>query len=158
MSIAIQRINRAIADMPTGGMQTGKLHIKLEYSDAQRAIAEIEGLMVERDALAAQVEVLKALVKEDAHQAYWEASDENRSDRWADNFDDDVRKKFDDYWENNGHQSEQLPSPAACLAQVKAETLDAAIAYATTRLNPNLSVFNKDRLLEYADRIRQEVE
>ena len=62
MSIAIQRIRRAIADMPAGGMQTGKQHIKLQYSDAQRAIAEIDGLTAERDALAAQVEVLRTQI------------------------------------------------------------------------------------------------
>jgi len=59
MSIAIQRIKRAIQDMPTGGMQTGKKQIKLEYSDAQRAITEIEALKAERDEIAAQLVAVK---------------------------------------------------------------------------------------------------
>lgn len=60
MSIAIQRIERAIADMSKGGMQTGKQTIKLEYSDAQRAIAELTNLQRRNDELVTQVENLKA--------------------------------------------------------------------------------------------------
>jgi len=59
MSIAIQRIKRAIQDMPTGGMQTGNSRVKLEYSDAQRAIVEIEALQTERDALLAKLAAVK---------------------------------------------------------------------------------------------------
>jgi len=47
MSIAIERLKRAIADLPKGGMQTGDHKVKLSLADAQRAIAEIEGLKSE---------------------------------------------------------------------------------------------------------------
>ncbi len=54
MSIAIERLKRAVADLPKGGMQTGDYKVTLKLADAQRAIAELEGLKAERDALAAK--------------------------------------------------------------------------------------------------------
>lgn len=39
-----------------------------------------------------------AVVKDEAHEAYWDASDSNRADRWNDNFDASVREQFEKYW------------------------------------------------------------
>jgi DNA-binding GntR family transcriptional regulator len=50
--IAINRLKRAIADVSTAGMQTGKYQVKLDKSDAERIVLEF-------DALAAQVEQLQ---------------------------------------------------------------------------------------------------
>jgi hypothetical protein len=50
--IAINRLKRAIADVSTAGMQTGKYQVKLDKSDAERIVLEF-------DALAAQVEQLR---------------------------------------------------------------------------------------------------
>lgn len=46
----------------------------------------------------AELEALKLRVKEEAYEAYWDASDSNRADRWADNFDESVRAQFETYW------------------------------------------------------------
>lgn len=58
--IGLSRLIRAIADVPTGGMQTGNPKVVLKLADAQRIKAELEGVIAERDALAAQVEALTA--------------------------------------------------------------------------------------------------
>ena len=46
----------------------------------------------------AELEALKARIKEEAYEAYWDASDSNRADRWTDNFDESVRAQFETYW------------------------------------------------------------
>lgn len=48
-----------------------------------------------------ELEALKASVKEEAHDAYWQASDNNRCDRWSDTFDEDIREEFEKYWQEN---------------------------------------------------------
>lgn len=50
MSIAIKRIERAISDLPKGGMQTGGHKVKLDLADAERLIIELNALQDERDA------------------------------------------------------------------------------------------------------------
>lgn len=48
-----------------------------------------------------ELEALKARIKEEAYEAYWQASDDNRADRWNDTFDKDVRASFEKYWQEN---------------------------------------------------------
>lgn len=64
--IGLSRLKRAIADAPTGGMQTGTSKVQLKLCDAQRIEVEYGALIAERDAalannaeLVAQVEVLQ---------------------------------------------------------------------------------------------------
>ena len=158
MSIAIKRIKRAIAGVPTGRMQTGKQHIKLEYSDAQRAIAEIEGLTAERNELAVQVEVLQSWVKQAAELVNVDAG------------------TAIDWLIDAHHQmlKDAKTTPAACLAQVQADAGRAGfIAGFYTGVNEgedcidscffNVSPLRSDqyanqRADQYAERIRQGVE
>lgn len=51
------------------------------------------------DELRAKLEAAEKRVKEEAYEAYWEASDSNRADRWAENFDESVRQQFEKYWQ-----------------------------------------------------------
>lgn len=150
MSIAIQRIKRAISDMPTGGMRTGKQHIKLEYSDSQRAIAEIEGLTAERDALAAQVEALRKVLEYADNKLY--ILTHNRKDV-SSRLIGDADKAF------KVVRDTLAKSPAACLAQVRAEAvMDFAKEVAETgELSFSASDFVADFANQYAESIRQEV-
>lgn len=95
-------------------------------SVAENNYVSRDQLQAERDALAAQVASLKALVKEEAYEAYWSASDDNRADRWDDKFDDSVRRQFEKYWESRQHNHDSI-TPAQCLLQVKANTLQLAL-------------------------------
>ncbi len=54
--IGLSRLTCAIADVPTGGMQTGSRKVVLKLADAQRIKAELEGVIAERDALAREVD------------------------------------------------------------------------------------------------------
>lgn len=51
-----------------------------------------------------KVRQLEQEIKKEAYEAYWQASDENRADRWADDFDERVQKSFEDYWLANKEQ------------------------------------------------------
>lgn len=51
MSIAIKRLERAISDLPKGGMQTGSHKVKLALADAERLITELNALQAECDRL-----------------------------------------------------------------------------------------------------------
>jgi hypothetical protein len=62
MSIAIERLKRAIADLPKSGMQTGDYKVNLKLADAQRAIAELEGLKAERDAFLTELQKANATI------------------------------------------------------------------------------------------------
>lgn len=109
MSIAIERLKRAIADLPKGGMQTGDYKVKLKLADAQRAIAELEGLKAERDALAAQAKALKDLAEFWINQAkpYQPSEQEYKT------------------WLSLGYESKALRStPQQCLAEIRAEAVD----------------------------------
>ena len=143
MGIAVQKIKRAIADMPTGGMQTGKQRIKLDYSDAQRAIAEIEGLTAERDALQAQVEALSKL-----------HSDLTNADMV---FEDDVHSGYLITTEQIDEMEHLLATPAACLAQVRAEAVRDFIEFMHKSSDCNLCDKSLDVASQYAESIRQEV-
>lgn len=61
MSIAIKRLERAIRDLPKGGMQTGSHKVKLDLSDAERLIVELNALQAERDALASKLNVVASV-------------------------------------------------------------------------------------------------
>lgn len=52
--VGISRLKRAIADVPKGGMQTGSPKVVLKLADAERIMAEMENLISERAALAAE--------------------------------------------------------------------------------------------------------
>jgi hypothetical protein len=151
MSIAVQKIKRAIADMPTGGMQTGRQRIKLDYSDAQRAIAEIEGLTAERDALQARVELLRDALSE-AQQTIGFLSHHLRG-RMAEAAIIDMAEKADS-WAVILNQS-----PTACLAQVRAEAGRAGFVSGYSKgWNDYAGVygFRREPLADqYAERIRQ---
>lgn len=54
--IGLSRLTCAIADVPTGGMQTGNPKVVLKLADAWRIKAELEGVIGERDALAKEVD------------------------------------------------------------------------------------------------------
>jgi hypothetical protein len=141
MGIAVQKIKRAIADMPTGGMQTGKQRIKLDYSDAQRAIAEIEGLTAERDALAAQIEILGDKLSEVAALL-------------------DVDGMTAVQWLlDNCQEIEQLTNlePEECLAQVRAGAVRDFIEFMYKSSDCNLCDKSLDVASQYAESIRQEV-
>lgn len=71
MSIAIKRLERAVSDLPKGGMQTGSHKVKLDLCDAERLIVELNALQAERDALAAQIEHLKFVCKNMYTQYEW---------------------------------------------------------------------------------------
>lgn len=45
---------------------------------------------------------LLELIKKEAHNAFWEASDSNRADRHDERFDESVRQQFEKYWQDNG--------------------------------------------------------
>ncbi len=47
--IGLTRLKRAIADVPTGGMQTGDPKVPLKLCDAQRIEVEYNALIAERD-------------------------------------------------------------------------------------------------------------
>lgn len=114
-------------------------------------------LQAERDALAAQLVVQQGLIKEAAHDGYWDASDSNRADRWSETFDESVREQFEKYWADN-----ELPTPTQALAEIRAEAGRAgylqALAdtahridsyYATTDEQDNIAAE------EYAEKIRK---
>lgn len=147
MSIAIQRIKRAIAGMPTGGMQTGKQHIKLEHSDAQRAIAEIESLTAERDALQTQVDELrvksKALVEQAERTLDFDIGNHHALKGTA-------------YALDNALDA----TPAACLAHVRAEAGRAGFVAGTECCSDYLDTYYADidftrHADQYAELIRQ---
>ena len=148
MSIAVQKIKRAIADMPTGGMQTGKQRIKLDYSDAQRAIAEIEGLTAERDALQAQVEALSKL-----------HSDLTNADMV---FEDDVHSGYLITTEQIDEMEHLLATPTACLDEVRAEAGRAGYLQGQLDAMGDPDEIDKEhaefRAHQYAESIRREVE
>lgn len=50
---------------------------------------------------------IMALIKENAHAAYYRASDQNRCDRWSDEFDDDIRVEFEAHFAEVSPQIEQ---------------------------------------------------
>lgn len=52
--IGLTRLKRAIADVPTGGMQTGDPKVPLKLCDAQRLEVEFNAIIAERDAALAQ--------------------------------------------------------------------------------------------------------
>lgn len=52
--IGLSRLKRAIADVPTGGMQTGYSKVPLKLCDAQRLEVEFNAIIAERDAALAQ--------------------------------------------------------------------------------------------------------
>jgi len=54
--IGLDRLKRAISDVPTGGMQTGSPKVKIDLSFAHRVVAEMEQLEREKAELVAQVE------------------------------------------------------------------------------------------------------
>ncbi len=62
--IGLSRLKRAIEDVPTGGMQTGDLKVRLKLCDAQRLEVEYGALIAERDAALAQNAKLVAQVSE----------------------------------------------------------------------------------------------
>lgn len=141
MSIAVQKIKRAITDMPTGGMQTGKRHIKLEYSDAQRAIAEIEGLTAERDSVQAQVEVLRSTLSSVLNYV---------------NTMSHVDDKLSGIYDSIAEALEATPD--ACLAQARAEAGRAAYFSALIHYSDKTTSTEDAELADqYAERIRQEV-
>lgn len=144
MSIAIERLKRAIADLPKGGMQTGDYKVKLKLADAQRAIAELEGLKAERDALAAQAKALKDLAEFWINQAkpYQPSEQEYKT------------------WLSLGYESKALRStPQQCLAEIRAE--------AVLKFAEDIGVFSSEyddqgyvevakwRVKEYAAKVRQ---
>lgn len=45
--IALKRLQQAMADIPTGGMQTGSKQVRVEHSDAQRLVLEFEALQAQ---------------------------------------------------------------------------------------------------------------
>lgn len=47
--IGVKRLQRAIADVNLGGMQTGDPKIQLKLADAQRILLELETLRVDLD-------------------------------------------------------------------------------------------------------------
>jgi hypothetical protein len=57
--IALTRLKRAIADVPTGGMQTGDPKVRLKLCDAQRIEVEFNAIIAERDAALAQLVAVK---------------------------------------------------------------------------------------------------
>ncbi len=132
------------------------LQEQLAESEAERNSlaahrAEEAKLYVEdKAALAAQVEVLQHLVKEEAHNAYWDASDSNRADRMSDRFDESVREQFEKYW--SGVKHNDAIAPAACLAQVKADAVESAVKF----FHPARDI-DAEALQSYAERIRQGV-
>lgn len=44
MSVALKRLERAISDLPKGGMQTGSPKVRLDLADAERLILEYKAL------------------------------------------------------------------------------------------------------------------
>lgn len=55
--IGLSILKRAIADVPTGGMQTGDPKVQLKLCDAQRIEVEYAAVIAERDAALAQLAV-----------------------------------------------------------------------------------------------------
>lgn len=47
--IGVKRLQRAIADVNLGGMQTGDPKVKLKLADAQRILLELETMKVDLD-------------------------------------------------------------------------------------------------------------
>ncbi len=61
--IGLSRLKRAIEDVPTGGMQTGDLKVRLKLCDAQRLEVEFNAIIAERDnALAQNAELVAQVV------------------------------------------------------------------------------------------------
>ena len=52
--IGLTKLKRAIADVPTGGMQTGDPKVPLKLCDAQRIEVEFNAIIAERDNALAQ--------------------------------------------------------------------------------------------------------
>lgn len=143
MSIAIQRIKRAIQDMPTGGMQTGKKQIKLEYSDSQRAITEIEALQAERDALAAQVEMLQKHIERVALCYYNNTGNEPSLSVFHRALDEAESAVFKELQQ--------------CLAEIRAEAVEDAASYLRSLITAPPDLFGGAymKLNKYAEQIRQ---
>ena len=92
------------------GRQVGKCDT-CDLIDAEQRILELE----------AQVEQLRKLAKEEAHNAYYEASDNNRCDRWADDFDEKIKTEFEAYWNQNKIDQLFHITPDQCLSDAKSQ-------------------------------------
>ena len=77
--------------------------IKAERDNALAELQKANEIIIDLQRTPAQQQIaeLKAKIKEEAYNAYWDASDSNRADRWTDNFDESVRKQFEKYWAEN---------------------------------------------------------
>jgi hypothetical protein len=106
--------------------QAGALYVK-----TMRLEDEVKKIQAERDALAAQVEQLKKIAKEEAHDAYYEASDNNRCDRWSDTFDEDIKAEFEEYWNKNKIYEKFKIEPVQYLQEIKAQAGRAGFVKAT---------------------------
>lgn len=48
--------------------------------------------------------LLLELIKSVAYEAYYQACDDNRSDRWADDFDENIKADFEEFWKKELEQ------------------------------------------------------
>jgi len=154
MSIAIQRIKRAIQDMPTGGMQTGKKQIKLEYSDAQRAITEIEALQAERDALAAQL-------VEAFGDGYYDGFLDGAKHHEKTDCNTDPQYLGDDAMRCSeiaeSEKSARIGTPAKHkhLAEIRAEAVESLLPKCIYSADHKVEIITKDMVKYNAEQIRQ---
>lgn len=153
MSIAIKRLERAIGDLPKGGMQTGNHKVKLDLADAERLIAELNALQADRDALAAQVEALSGHRHELLDLIY-----NNAIGEVAMGYAIDGSMMANHAYAITGIDAASVtnstpPQAPECLAAHDAEVAAKAIEDAANRLMCGW-VIKYDDLLEYADELR----
>jgi len=90
---------------------------KLTYQQMEDEYNRMSAMLQQQvELMQHQLEAMKAMIKQEAHEAYWDASDSNRADRWAESFDESVRLQFENYWHLND-KDKVLPS--AYLAHIQ---------------------------------------
>lgn len=139
--IGLSRLKRAIADVPTGGMQTGYSKVPLKLCDAQRLEVEFNAITAERDAALAQNAELVAQ-NEAVRQACLDWENTETPNAWQLIF-DEIKRCAN-------------AAPQQCLRDVKAEAIENAanlLRFAPVEGGQRWALRHAD-LLEHAARVK----
>lgn len=142
--IGLSRLKRAIADVPTGGMQTGDPKVQLKLCDAQRIEVEYAAIISERDAALAQ----NAELEQRINQLIESISQLSNQVVDLQNTRDDLER-----------QNAEMVAQVDAIADIRAEAIDDAsnevIDLIRSRFGKDCSNWVENCLTDYANKIRQ---